>query len=70
MEDTKVTRNLLRRAAARQGYKITKSSRRDPQAPDYGRWWVMDLDSRRVILGGKNGATIDQVAALLGVTDR
>ena len=70
MEDTKVLRNQLRRAAARQGYKLTKSSRRDPQAPDYGGWWVLDLDSKRVIMGGKNGATLEQVAALLGVTDQ
>ena len=67
MDDTKVTRNRLRRAAARQGYKITKSSRRDPLATDYGRWWVLNLDSQDVILGGKDGATIDQVARFLGV---
>ena len=69
MIDNHTNRTRLRRAAARQGLKITKSSRRDPKAPDYGKWWVLDLESGRVIFGGKNGASITAVATLLDVED-
>lgn len=34
-QDMKVRENRLRRIAARQGYKIHKSRRRDPLATDY-----------------------------------
>lgn len=35
-EDPKVRERRLRRMAARQGYKLVKSRRRDPRATDYG----------------------------------
>jgi hypothetical protein len=35
---TKVVENRLRRIAARRGYRLVKSARRDPLARDYGRY--------------------------------
>jgi hypothetical protein len=65
MEDTKVNRNRLRRAAARQGYRLTKSARRDPRAIDYNRFWVLD-QAGAVIYGDGPGVTVDQAARFLG----
>lgn len=36
----KVRENRLRRMAARQGYRLVKSRRRDPLAVDYGRYRI------------------------------
>ena len=36
--DLKVRERRLRRMAARQGYKLHKSRRRDPRAKDYGTY--------------------------------
>jgi hypothetical protein len=41
----------LRRAAARQGLRLSKSPRRDPRADDYGRYRIADLDGV-VVAGG------------------
>jgi hypothetical protein len=38
----KVRENKLRRMADRRGYDLAKSRARDPQAPDYGRWTLID----------------------------
>lgn len=37
-EDLKVRERRLRRMAARQGYKLHKSRRRDPHATDFGKY--------------------------------
>jgi hypothetical protein len=37
----KVRENRLRRVADRQGYRLTKSRRRDPRAIDYGELWLV-----------------------------
>jgi len=44
MSDTaeKVRENRLRRMAARQGFQLAKSRRRDDRALDYGRYWLYD----------------------------
>ena len=39
---TKTRENRLRRAVARQGFRLTKSRRRDPFALDYGRYAILD----------------------------
>ena len=65
MEDTKVNRNRLRRAAHRQGLNLSRSGSRDPRALDYGRYWLRD-QSGAVVLGGSHGATFDQAAHYLG----
>jgi hypothetical protein len=38
----KVKENRLRRIAARRGLALKKSKRRDPQALDYGAYWIVD----------------------------
>lgn len=39
--DEKVRENRLRRKAERQGYKLVKSRRRDPDATDYGTYQLV-----------------------------
>jgi hypothetical protein len=40
-QSIKVRENRLRRAAARQGLRLVKSSVRDPRAINYGRYWLV-----------------------------
>ena len=40
----KVRENRLRRMAARQGFSLHKSPRRDPLARDFGRWYIVDAE--------------------------
>ena len=47
----KQTENALRRRAERLGLELHKSRRRDPQAPDYGRYALIDLVTQEP-LGG------------------
>ncbi len=65
MEDTKVNRNRLRIVAKRQGYRLTKSARRDPRALDYGRYWLTD-QTGEIVAGGRNGVDLETVARVLG----
>ena len=39
-QDEKVRENRVRRVAARRGYELRKSRRRDPLAVDYGHWYL------------------------------
>lgn len=64
--DIKIRENRLRRMAARQGFTIVKSRRRDPLARDFGTYMVVDPETNGVVLGhptsGPNGsATLDDV---------
>jgi hypothetical protein len=43
--DGKIRENRLRRAADRQGLRLHKSNRRDPNALGYGLWALIDLDT-------------------------
>ncbi|MGH3053657.1 MAG: hypothetical protein ACRDL7_01605 [Gaiellaceae bacterium] len=62
MSDEKVRENRLRRAAARQGLELQKIRRRDPRAIDYGRYWLLDSETRAVWLDqGRFGLSIDDV---------
>jgi hypothetical protein len=60
----KVLENRLRRAARRQGLHLEKSRTRDPQALDYGRYWLLD-DRNIVVYGHRYRATLDQIAKYL-----
>lgn len=40
--DEKTRENRLRAAVARQGFKLSRSRRRDPRAVDYGRYYVTE----------------------------
>ena len=55
VEDNKINQNRLRLAAARQGYRLSKSRRRDPRALDFGLYWLTD-QSGRVVISGDIGA--------------
>jgi hypothetical protein len=41
----KVRENRLRRMAERQGLRLQKSRRRDPRALDFGRYWLVDMET-------------------------
>lgn len=47
-QDEKVAQNRLRRAAARQGWTLHKSRRRDPRALDFGALTLRDESGREV----------------------
>jgi hypothetical protein len=49
----KIYENQLRRAADRQGLRLTKSRTRDPKAVDYDRWALLDI-----VNGGCRNPTI------------
>jgi len=55
MEGREITREKrLRRAAARQGLRLSKSARRDPYANDYGKDRVEDPHLSGVIVAGSS----------------
>lgn len=47
-----------------QGFKLRKSRRRDPSAPDYGRWCLINQHRNTVIL---ENVDLDQVEAWLNL---
>ncbi|MGD8194832.1 hypothetical protein ACEXQB_010110 [Herbiconiux sp. P18] len=56
----KVLENRLRRSAARQGLRLVKSRRRDPQALTYGTYGLIDLSNNTwVVYGGGDGYGVD-----------
>lgn len=62
----KVREARLRRLAQRQGIKLVRSRRRDPQAADFGRYALVDPETNRAIAGEQSSAmTLDDVEAWL-----
>jgi hypothetical protein len=62
----KIRENHLRRVARRRGLNLTKSRRRDPQALDYGHYWITNpYNSNALVLGGEWGADLDEVEEFL-----
>jgi hypothetical protein len=59
----KVRENRARRAAARQGFKLIKSKRRDPRALDYSTWTIINSQTGAVEKGDR--MTIDDVEQFL-----
>lgn len=59
----KVRENRARRAAARQGYKLVKSKRRDRRALDYSCWTIINSQTNTVTAGGS--LSIDEVEQFL-----
>jgi hypothetical protein len=74
-QETKVRENRLRRAAERQGLRLEKSKRRDPNALDFGGYWLIDgpaydreadnYRSRVVVVGGDYGTDLDGIEEYL-----
>lgn len=66
---TKVRENRLRRKAARQGLRLVKSKRRDQDAPDFGRYWLLkgpgEPHNGLAIVGGEHGADLDEIEEAL-----
>jgi len=46
---TKTRENRLRRLAARRGYRLVKSPRRDPDAIDYGLFALIDIQTGEAV---------------------
>jgi hypothetical protein len=70
MGTTEITREKrLRRAAARQGLRVSKSPRRDPYANDYGKYRVENPRLNGVIVAGGSpfdySLDLDQVEQVL-----
>jgi hypothetical protein len=61
MTEEKVRENRLRRAAERQGARLDKSRRRDPNAADYGLYWLINREDPDLIFGGQFGVTLDAI---------
>jgi hypothetical protein len=59
--------NRLRRTAARQGLRLSKSARRDPHADDYGRYRLEDRNQPGAIVAG--GSPFDYSLDLDGVEE-
>jgi hypothetical protein len=66
--DNQVRENRLRRMADRQGLRLEKSRRRDPQALTFGTYRLVDLFTRALVLGDVNhsyGLDLDEVEKYL-----
>jgi hypothetical protein len=61
MTEEKIRENRLRRAASRQGLSLRKSRRRDPQALEYGRYWLIDPYMNAMVAGGQWGYSLDDI---------
>ena len=51
--DNQVRENRLRRMADRQGLRLEKSRRRDPQALTFGTYRLVDLYTNNLVLGDR-----------------
>jgi hypothetical protein len=58
--EERVRENRLRRVAARRGFKLTRSRRRDPKALDYGLYWLTDTRTGDPV-SPEAGLTIDEM---------
>lgn len=69
MADDKVRENRIRRIAARRGFTLKKSPRRDPDAIDFNGFMLFDSYHEQTCYLGRDrfpfDATLDQVEAYL-----
>ncbi len=56
-----VAERLARRRVKSHGLTLCKSRRRDPQALDYGNYWIIDPDTNTLVAGDQFGMTIGDV---------
>jgi len=52
--------NRVRRLAERQGMMARKSRRRDPQAWDYGKWYLVDPDTNLLLFHFDNADDLER----------
>jgi hypothetical protein len=67
-EHEKVRENQLRRKAVRMGVVVKKSRRRDPQAPHYGTYAIVDPNRNSLLAGDAQtgyGMSLDEVESWL-----
>lgn len=70
-QETKVRENRLRRAADRQGLRLSKSRSRDPKALDFGLYALIDTETNGTVhpmLANRwsHALTLDEVEQWLG----
>jgi len=71
MNPDKVRENRIRRMAQRQGLRVVKSRRRDPQALDFGYYYIVDISTGEgpfIVAGAESGRadyTLDDVEKYL-----
>lgn len=63
--EDKVRENRLRRVAARRGLVLKRSKRRDPQALDYGAYWLVDAEGNYLVYGDQWGTDLDGIEEYL-----
>ena len=56
-----VQENRLRRIAKRRGFRLQRSRRRDPQALDYGKYWLIDARHGGSVFADEWGVELDAV---------
>ena len=61
MTERKVRENRARRIAKRRGFSLKRSARRDPQALDYGKYWLIDLQHGGSVFADQWGVELEQV---------
>jgi hypothetical protein len=64
----KVRENRIRQMAARRGFRVQKSRRRDPGAIGYGRFQLIDAANNMIVLGSlrhEYDATLDEIESYL-----
>jgi len=61
----KVRENRLRRMAERRGLVLKKSRRRDPQAVDYGAYWLVEAEGNFLVYGDQWGTDLDGIEEFL-----
>lgn len=68
-QELKVRENRLRRKAERQGLKLAKSRRRDPNAWDYGTYMLVDARTNGLVMpdvaGRAYGYSLDEIEEYL-----
>lgn len=68
MSTEKARENRLRRAAARQGFGIVKSRRRDSRATDFGGYMLVNVATNYIEFGGSPNAfscSLDEIEKYL-----
>ena len=68
MTEAKVRENRLRSMAEGQGCVLLKSRRDDPNAADFERYWLIDMETDGVVFGDHVGVGLDEIEACLNAT--